>query len=40
MKTTKGNWIKALKDSKSNIENKLLKAIMSENKLKKEIEIL
>ena len=37
---TKENLIKALKDSKSNMENKLLEAIISENKLKKEIEIL
>ena len=37
---TKENLIKALKDSKSNMENKLLKAIISEDKLKKEIEIL
>ena len=37
---TKENLIKALKDSKSNMENKLLAAIISENKLKKEIEIL
>lgn len=29
-----------MKDSKSNMENKLLEAIISENKLKKEIEIL
>ena len=33
---TKENLIKALKDSKSNMENKLLEAIISENKLKKE----
>ena len=37
---TKENLIKALKDSKTNMENKLLEAIISENKLKKEIEIL
>ena len=37
---TKENLIKALKDSKSNMENKLLEAIISENKLKKEIELL
>ena len=36
----KENLIKALKESKSNMENKLLEAIISENKLKKEIEIL
>ena len=37
---TKENLIKALKDSKTNLENKLLQAIINENKLKKEIENL
>ena len=37
---TKENLIKALKESKSNLENKLLVAIINQNKLKKEIEIL
>ena len=36
----KEKLIKTLKESKSNMENKLLEAIINENKLKKEIQIL